>query len=77
MDLFHDISPIMIPIAGIIMPIFIFGIIFWYKAREKELEAHKDLRMKEMEHEAKMKALELEIEKTKAAARETTGSRVS
>jgi hypothetical protein len=64
---FSDLSPLLIPLAGILMPVLIVGIVFWYKGREKELQAHMDLRLREMEHQQKMKQLELEIEKAKAA----------
>ena len=37
-----------------------------YKMREKELECHQDLRVREMEHAQKMKELEIELEKAKA-----------
>ena len=64
----------MIPLAGIFMPVFIVAIIFWHKSREKELQAHMELRQREMEHAQKMKQLELEIEKAKAAqSREPAG----
>jgi len=56
----------LIPIAGILVPVVIVGIVFWYKAREKELQAHQEMRIREMEHQRKMKELELELEKTKA-----------
>jgi uncharacterized membrane protein YciS (DUF1049 family) len=55
----------MIRIAGMLMVVFIVGIVFWYKAREKELQYHQDLRLREMEHQRKMKELELELEKVK------------
>jgi hypothetical protein len=55
----------LIPIVAIAMPLGIVGIVFWYKAREKELQFHQDLRIREMEHQRKMKELELEMEKEK------------
>lgn len=62
-------SPILIPIVGCVagtaMIVAIVGIVFWYKARERELMVHQDMRLREMEHQRKMKELELEIEKTK------------
>ncbi|MBZ5515108.1 MAG: hypothetical protein LAN62_09770 [Acidobacteriia bacterium] len=58
--------PFLIPIAGMLMVIGIVGIVFWYKARERELQFHQDLRLKEMEHQRRMKELELEVEKVKA-----------
>ena len=57
----------LIAVVGIFLgPVIIVGIVFWYKAREKELQYHQDLRIREMEHQRKMKELEIELEKTKA-----------
>lgn len=56
----------LIPIAAILMPIGIVGIIFWYKARQRELELQESLRIREFEHLQRLKELELEIAKTKA-----------
>ena len=64
-----DINPLWIPIAGVIfgtvMVVAVVGIVFWFKARDKELQYHQDLRVREMEHQRKMKELEIELEKTK------------
>jgi len=64
-----DISPLWIPIAGTIfgtaMILGIVAIVHWYKARDKELQYHQDLRVREMEHQRKMKELEIELEKAK------------
>ncbi|MEJ2006752.1 MAG: hypothetical protein P8Z30_01115 [Acidobacteriota bacterium] len=60
----------LIPVAAILMPIAIIGIIFWYKARQRELEFHESLRIREFQHVQRLKELELEIEKTKAGAAE-------
>ena len=57
---------ILIPLSAILMPVLIVGIVFWYKAREKELQYHQDLRMREMEHQKKMVEMQIELEKTKA-----------
>jgi len=59
-----------VPLAGILMTIFIVGIISMRKMRERELQAHQELRIREMEHERKLKELEiekarLELEKAK------------
>jgi hypothetical protein len=62
---FMPFAPFMVPIAGMVMVVFIVGIVFWYKAREKELQYHQDMRIREMEHQRKMKELELELEKVK------------
>ena len=55
----------LIPIAGMLMVLGIVAIVFWYRAREKELQFHQDLRIREMEHLEKMKQLEIELEKAK------------
>jgi len=55
-----------IPFAGMAMIIAIVGIVFWYKARERELAVHQDMRTREMEHQRKLKELDLELEKAKA-----------
>jgi len=65
-----EINPLWIPIvavvSGTLMIVAIVGIVFWFKARGKELEYHQDLRVREMEHLRKMKELEIELEKAKA-----------
>lgn len=66
----NSMTPFLVPIVGIVfgtvMTAAIVGIVFWFKARERELQVHQDMRMREMEHQGKMKELELEIEKTRA-----------
>lgn len=56
---------LLIPLAVILMPIGIVGIIFWYKARQRELELQESLRLREFEHLQRLKELELEIAKAK------------
>jgi hypothetical protein len=58
-----DVSPIWIPLGALLMVVIIVAMINFRKMREKELQAHQDLRLREMEHERKLK--ELEIERTK------------
>jgi hypothetical protein len=62
-------SPFLIPIVLFIcitlMVIAIVGIVQWSKARDKELQYHQDLRIREMEHQLKMKGLEVELEKAR------------
>ncbi|MGD1155969.1 MAG: hypothetical protein ABSA41_09090 [Terriglobia bacterium] len=64
------INPLLIPIvgtiAGTLMIVAIVGIVYWFKAREKELQFHQDLRIREMEHQRKLKELDVELEKAKA-----------
>ena len=66
-----DINPLFIPIVGTIfgtaMIVAIVAIVHWHKARDKELQYHQDLRIREMEHQRKMKELEVELEKARAA----------
>jgi uncharacterized membrane protein YciS (DUF1049 family) len=58
------INPLLIPIVGTIfgtgMVVVIVAIVFWFKAREKEIQFHQDLRIREMEHQRKMNELEIE-----------------
>ncbi|HUX09030.1 MAG TPA: hypothetical protein VMW51_00230 [Terriglobia bacterium] len=61
---------VIVPLAAILMPIGIVGIVFWYKARQREMELQESLRLREFEHLQRLKELELEIEKTKARAQE-------
>ena len=64
------INPLLIPIvgtvAGTLMVVAIVAIVFWSKARERELAAHREMRLQEMEHQRRMKELEVELEKAKA-----------
>ena len=66
-DLFR---PDMVPIWGTVFgTLMIFGIVasvMWFKVREKELNVHQDMRIREMDHQRKMKELEVELEKAKA-----------
>lgn len=57
---------ILIPIAALLLPIGIVWIVFWYKAREREMEMHESLRVREFEHLQRLKELEVEIQKLKA-----------
>ena len=57
---------VLVPVAGILMPLGIVWVVFWYKARQREMEMHENLRMREFEHLQRLKELELEIEKTRA-----------
>lgn len=64
----------LIPLAAILLPIGILGIIFWYKARQRELDLQESLRLKEFEHLHRLKELELEIEKMKVRGADKQGS---
>ena len=58
-------NPLMIPIAAFLMTVIIVAIVMWQKAREKELQYHQEMRLREMEHQLKMKELEVDMQKLK------------
>jgi hypothetical protein len=58
-----NISPIAIPLGAFVMTVLLVAIGSMRKMRERELEAHQLLRTQEMEHERKLK--EMEVEKAK------------
>ena len=60
-DLIH--SPFIVPLGAFAMVAIIVTVVVWSKARMKEMEVDRDLRLQQMEHERRMK--ELEIEKMK------------
>ena len=64
-----EINPLLIPIVALVsgtaMVVAIVGIVHWYKGRDKELQYHKDLRIRDMEHQVKMKQLEIDLEKAR------------
>jgi hypothetical protein len=58
-------SPIIIPLAGCALAVIIVAIVHLIKIRDLEIETHQRLRIEEMEHQRKMRALELELEEVK------------
>jgi hypothetical protein len=61
MGILHN--PFVVPLGAFVMVILIVAITHFARMREKELQAHQELRRHEMEHERKLK--EMEIEKAK------------
>jgi hypothetical protein len=59
----HELSPIVIPLGFFAMVVLIVAIAVMKKMRDRELQAHQELRLREMDHERRLK--ELEIEKAK------------
>lgn len=59
----HFNPGLLVPLGAFVMVIIIVAINSMRKMRERELQAHQDLRVREMEHERRIK--ELEIEKAK------------
>jgi hypothetical protein len=58
-------SPFIIPLAVFAMVVLIVAISHTARIRDKELEAHHKLYAVEMEHQRKMKELELELARIK------------
>lgn len=58
-------SPFIIPLAVFAMVVIIVAITQLAKIRDKEMEVHQRLYLEEMEHQRKMKELELELERVK------------
>ena len=66
------LGPFVVPLGAFAMVVLIVAITSMKKMRERELEAHQQLRTQEMEHERKMKELDIEkakldVEKARAA----------
>jgi len=55
----------LIPLGGMLLALAIVAIVFWHRTRLKELQFHQDLRIREMEHQTKLKQLEIELERAK------------
>ena len=60
------VAPVLICIFAFLLVFAIVAVTLWYKARVRELAAHQDLRVREMEHQRNLKQLELEIERVRA-----------
>ena len=48
-------NPFIVPLGAFVMTVIIVAIAAMGKMRAKELQAHQELRLREMEHERKMK----------------------
>jgi hypothetical protein len=66
------LSPFVVPLGAFGMVVLIVAIASMKKMREKELEAHQQLRTQEMEHERKMKELDIERAKLELEKARTT-----
>jgi len=58
-------SPFIIPLAVFAMVVVIVAIAQFTALREKEMEFHQKLHFEEMEHQRKMRELELTLERMK------------
>jgi len=60
-------SPMIIPLAAFALVVIIVAIVHLMKIRELELDAHQRLRIEEMEHQRKMRELDLELGQARKA----------
>ncbi|MGA3167061.1 MAG: hypothetical protein ABSF14_13200 [Terriglobia bacterium] len=58
-------SPFVVPLGVFAMVVLIVAITHLVKIREKEMEVHQKLHIEEMEHQRRMRELELELERIK------------
>jgi hypothetical protein len=58
-------NPLLIPLACFAMVVLIVAIAHLTKIRDKELEIHQKLHTEHLEHQRKMKELELEMERVR------------
>lgn len=61
-------SPLIIPLAVFAVVVVIVAITHLAKIRDLEVAAHQRLRLEEMEHQRKMRELEMELERVKQGA---------
>jgi hypothetical protein len=63
----HEIltSPFIVPLGGLLVGAVWVGFTSWRKIREHELNQESELRLKEMEHQLKLKAMDLELARLK------------
>jgi hypothetical protein len=65
---------IIVPLGAFAMTILIVAITVFARMRDRELRAHQDLRLREMEHERHLK--ELEVERLKLEVEQSRARRV-
>ena len=58
-------SPFIIPLAVFALAVIITAVTELVKIRAREIETHQQLRLEEMEHQRKMRELDLELEQAK------------
>jgi len=58
-------SPVIIPLAAFALVVLIVAIVHLMKIRDLEIDTHQRLRIEEMEHQRKMRELDLELERVK------------
>jgi hypothetical protein len=65
---------IIVPLGAFAMTIIIVAITVFARMRDRELRAHQDLRLRELEHEQHLK--ELEVERLKLEVEQSRARRV-
>jgi hypothetical protein len=58
-------SPFIIPLAAFVVVVIIVAIVHLTKIRDVEIDSHQRLRLEEMDHQRKMRELELELAQVK------------
>jgi hypothetical protein len=58
-------SPVIIPLAAFAVVVVIVAIVHLMKVRDLEIDTHQRLRIEEMEHQRKMRELDLELQQVK------------
>jgi hypothetical protein len=58
-------SPVIIPLAAFALVVIIVAIVHLMKIRDLEIDAVQRLRIEEMEHQRKMRELDLELDQVK------------
>jgi hypothetical protein len=58
--------PVLLPVSIVVIILGIAALKTFRRTREKELQCHQDLRIREMEHQVRMKQLEIELEDAKS-----------
>jgi hypothetical protein len=58
-------DPTIIPLAAFALAVIIVAIVHLMKIRDLEIDSHQRLRIEEMEHQRKMRELDLELERVR------------
>jgi hypothetical protein len=58
-------SPVIIPLAAFALVVVLVAIVHLMKIRDLEIETHQRLRIEEMEHQRKMRELDLQLQQVK------------
>ena len=60
-----DLAPVLAICVLGLTTVCVVAIVFWYRARDKELQVQREMRIREMEHQQKMRELEVELREGK------------